>query len=730
MTRLTLLSFVALVPLILVDRGMDSLLAFPVLIGGLAFALIHLLRGLRLPDRLMALDVAAILLVGIATFCANVVGRPFSIPVAAVLVLIPWLGTVALAYGLETARGGIAPALIPPLDGSRALTLGMRFARAWDQVLLLRWDRALAYLIVAQLLMLGLAARAFEPSVRVTPYVWLVSSYSFWPLLLLSLACLMPGLWGAILSGVSLLFLETGCVWQIASTEVFVDQGRPLPWDELRYRLSDPASWAILREGLLSWTAVLLTLVVFAGIPILALGLRALSSRTRCLAWARLLAGVIVAGHLLVARRHQLDTKVAERYLEGSLAPWHELSTRPYQDRPLDWEAARELRTRVESPFWREGPAPLLHSLAGMYLGRSVVVVAMESQRSSDVAGLGEGAFGHLPLSPHLSRMAGEGLLFTNYYQASASTNSLLWTLLTGLPEPVGRPFAVQRAPEATRLGRLPDFNTLGYRCDWLCPAPPRWDNWDRLLASGGARWWFEGPEVRNLSHERWTAWGMPDEQLYAVALRRYREGLLQGRPQFLGLLTVSNHHPFKLPPEVDGVGLSSDHVGGMRYADHCLNEFVKALRALPENQQPIVFITADTSHSERLREAEPMGTFGLEGLRVPGLLLLPDRRLAGERYEGLFCHEDLLDLLYLLIAPREEPRPSKFIRYHRAVVCSVYGDVCATERTYLNGPGWRWFRIEDRWRLVETPHAPDRESLETAWRQYRADDRRLWRAP
>jgi hypothetical protein len=102
------------------------------------------------------------------------------------------------------------------------------------------------------------------------------------------------------------------------------------------------------------------------------------------------------------------------------------------------------------------------------------------------------------------------------------------------------------------------------------------------------------------------------------------------------------------------------------------------------------------------------MGIANLEGLRIPGLLLLPDGALAGERYDGLFSHEDLLDLLYLLVAP--EVRSPKFVERHR-VVMSTTG-MLLTPTTYYDVQGNRFFEITSRWGLRPVEDPPDRERL------------------
>ena len=671
----------------------------PLLVVGAAFALLTAAKG-PWAERAVALEaLAAITAASVASYAVAVgVTAPLSVPA---------LLALALAAGL-TAHG-----------------VGPREERAGGW----RWERGVAFLLLIGAVTLVVSGGAFGLSPFTLAYAWLAAAYSFLPLAALTPLCLPRGRTGDALSLAALAALLAGSVWYVASTQVVLQQGQPLPWDELKYRMADPGSWAILREGLVSLPMALLTAGVFGGFFLASRALGRRSAGALVTLGARLVLLVGLGGRILVAHPHLVEPRLAERYLKEASAPWSPLHRRVEAEGvPIDAAAAREARQRVGPPLWEEGPAPLLANLRGRYPGRSVVLVLLESQRASYLDGFGEGSFGYRGCSPRLSELRGEGLFFPNYFASGFPTHTALWTLLTGLPVVEGGLPPGQRSPEATRLGRLPEFRSLGYQCDWICPASPRFDNWDRLLTAAGARWWINTPEVDGLPHDHWTSWGMPDEHLYEVALRRYRRVVGAGRPIFLGLLTVSNHRPYRYPP-VDGLTFEADDCGGSRYADHWVHAFVRALGSLPPPQRPIVMITADTSGIEGLRDAEPLGIRNLEGLRIPGLLLLPDGRLAGQSFEGLLSHEDVLDLLFHLVAGETLPPPVKFVAHHRVAMAAAGGSL-VTARSYLSLAYDRWFEIEGRWRLRSADSPSDQARLRAARDFLRAQEARLWRKP
>jgi multicomponent Na+:H+ antiporter subunit F len=78
-----------------------ALASITLLFLGMGLAVVRLFIGPSVPDRVAALDLAAMLTVGsIATYCV-LTNNPLFLEVAIVLALISFLGTVAFAKYLE-----------------------------------------------------------------------------------------------------------------------------------------------------------------------------------------------------------------------------------------------------------------------------------------------------------------------------------------------------------------------------------------------------------------------------------------------------------------------------------------------------------------------------------------------------------------------------------------------------------------------------------------------------
>lgn len=689
--------------------GLTRLGLLPALVAAIAASTLMGFRARSLWARLLGVEAAITFAVAAVVVYGIGVGEEITVNLSLPLSAVLLLGTIAYGAHLETEPGW------PQASDGGAIA-----ASLWAR---LRWDRALSFVVVVCVLTLAVSAWAFGPSPSAVTYTWLVAVSTFWPVMLLSLACLWPGRVGVATTASALVALEVAMVWYIASTEVVLAQAHRLLWREMRLRLSEPGGWATLAEGLLSVPSALLVLVIFGAFPVLGRAARRLHRSNARWLWARLLAGATTYGGLL-AQSPVLDPHLHEGYWEAARAPWFPFEPAPPTTGRLDAHAAVALRARPEPPIWAPGPAEPLARLAGRYVGRSVMLVIMESHGARDVEVLGGGAYEHRPCSPQLSRLAREGLLFENYFAAGFASVTALWTIFSGLPLPLHGTSGEAHLPEATPLGPLHAFRRLGHEVQALWGASSQFGNWDRALSAAGGRWSIDPAETRDLPREYVTSWGMPDENLFTLGLRRYRQAAAARRPTLLILWTCSNHPPFRLPAQVDGVPLPRDNRGGMRYADHQLGRLVDEVRRLPEPQRPVLFVVADHSHLVGLREAEPAGILSPEGLRVPGLLLLPDGYAAGRRFDGVFAHEDVLDLMALLVSAR--PPGPRFVETHREVAF-FNGEAAVSQRAIYSARRQRFYRLATPWRIEGQPAAAETALLQAAWRRYEAQNGRLW---
>jgi len=76
-------------------------LATLLLVLGMPFAFLRLLRGPSLPDRVVALHVIATMAIGVLALTSITTGQKMLLDVALAIAIITFLGTVALAISIE-----------------------------------------------------------------------------------------------------------------------------------------------------------------------------------------------------------------------------------------------------------------------------------------------------------------------------------------------------------------------------------------------------------------------------------------------------------------------------------------------------------------------------------------------------------------------------------------------------------------------------------------------------
>ncbi len=77
-----------------------------ILLAAFALAVIRLIRGPRLPDRVVALDLLSAQAIGILAVTAVLTRQPVLFDVVTILALVAFLGTVAFVTYLARKEGG------------------------------------------------------------------------------------------------------------------------------------------------------------------------------------------------------------------------------------------------------------------------------------------------------------------------------------------------------------------------------------------------------------------------------------------------------------------------------------------------------------------------------------------------------------------------------------------------------------------------------------------------
>ncbi len=258
-----------------------------------------------------------------------------------------------------------------------------------------------------------------------------------------------------------------------------------------------------------------------------------------------------------------------------------------------------------------------------------------------------------LVAAPQFRRWSEEGVFFPHFYSNGTLTYSALLSSLFGIP------------PGSTSRGLLPylefPFQGLphllkkeGYKTAFHHNGSLSYERFSDFLGKH-----FEEVVDRNaLPNPDAMSWGVHDEHLFRFSSEWTEK---QETPFFLSLLTVSNHHPWKVPNHYKSPSFGHPphspferYLQTTHYTDWGLNEFLERLRSKNLSKKTILFIFGD--------HAQPMGEHREnfynsrflyeENVHIPFLILAEGRIASPKTIDDIGSQIDLmptaLDLLRL----------------------------------------------------------------------------------
>lgn len=270
-----------------------------------------------------------------------------------------------------------------------------------------------------------------------------------------------------------------------------------------------------------------------------------------------------------------------------------------------------------------EGPGTFIHAASGLDrhvpadpngLGRlNVVVIVSESFGSEFSRAFG----GEHDWTPVLDELAGHSLAFTNMYASGTRTVRGLEAITASLP-PIPTTSILHRPGNDGIANWGTVMRGLGYQTSFLYGGYGQFDDMDAFYEGNG----FEVHDRRDIEGPVRFAniWGVSDEDLYDMALRRFDQAAAKGPPFFSIVMNTSNHKPFTFREGVPGVKMKGGgRESGVRYADFAQGYFLREAAKHAWFDDTLFIIVAD--HGARVygREDIPLKTY-----RIPMILYSP----------------------------------------------------------------------------------------------------------
>lgn len=278
------------------------------------------------------------------------------------------------------------------------------------------------------------------------------------------------------------------------------------------------------------------------------------------------------------------------------------VATNPYVSMPQE-EAERMFR--IGHSTSGNAPTPLLRVKKP-----NILIVLLESWTADVIAPLG----GDTNVAPAFSRLAKDGLLFSNFYSTGFRTEQGLCALISGFPA----------QPKTTIMRNYGKFDRLpsmvkalgkdGYRSTYWYAGNIDFANTRAYLDAMGfdnildRRAFIDAPA---------TEWGALDEALFNYHLEHAD---LEPEPFFHVVMTSTSHEPFDAPvPDIfHGRDQPTLYRNTVHYTDSCLGAFIHSARTAPWYDSTLIVVVADHGHYlPRYRDAAAP-----ERHRIPFLLL------------------------------------------------------------------------------------------------------------
>lgn len=213
----------------------------------------------------------------------------------------------------------------------------------------------------------------------------------------------------------------------------------------------------------------------------------------------------------------------------------------------------------------------------------NVIFVILESFSSHLMPSLGGE-----PIAVNLDRMAGEGVLFTNFFANSFRTDRGLVSIISGYPAQPNTSI-MKYAEKVERLPSIPRaMKKAGYDLGYYYGGDANFTNMQAYLVSAGFDRIVSDKDFP-LS-QRTGKWGAHDHYVFGRLLSDLRVDASSGKPLLRILQTSSSHEPFEVPYTKFGDKVKN----AFAYADDCLGKFIEELKKTPIWENTVVVLVPD----------------------------------------------------------------------------------------------------------------------------------------
>jgi len=260
-----------------------------------------------------------------------------------------------------------------------------------------------------------------------------------------------------------------------------------------------------------------------------------------------------------------------------------------------------------------------------------VILLFMESFRAKNIGALGA----KNSLTPNFDRLAKEGILFNQFYANSVKTSRAVTSSLFGIPSDIYAGNLSSR-PNFPMVGIADVLQAAGYQTSYLHNGLLQFENQLEFFKNHGFEQVIGRDEIlQKYPDASKTSWGVHDEYLMRFVANWLEKEDQKRKPIFSTMFTITNHHPWAMPPDYEKAPTLSKKTAysryqqTFRYSDQALGLFIDLLRKKNLSKKTILFILGDHGqpmgeHNHNFSEQKNLYE---ENIHVP-LLILADGRI------------------------------------------------------------------------------------------------------
>ena len=244
----------------------------------------------------------------------------------------------------------------------------------------------------------------------------------------------------------------------------------------------------------------------------------------------------------------------------------------------------------------------------------NVMLVMIESMSAEFM-----GAFGApYNLTPYLDSLAKKSLFFDNFYATGTRTVRGMEAVTLSLPPTPGR--SIVKRPDCHGMyssGFI--FAEKGYENKFIYGGYGYFDNMNDFFSHNG----FKIVDRESFKKDEETfgnVWGLCDEDLFRKTLKESDVSYKKGKPFFNFIMTTSNHRPYTYPDGKIDIPSHTGRIGGVKYTDFAIKEFVEAAKKKPWFKDTIFVFLADHNGGSAGKNTLPVWRY-----KIPLIIYAPN---------------------------------------------------------------------------------------------------------